>query len=88
MPGDPLCDLLGGPGPADVVTLGRVAAKLGQLLANLEGLDPFGDDPEAEIVREVDQAPHQRVVFTFRQAQHERAIDFQLVNGQAAQVTE
>jgi hypothetical protein len=46
---EPMDEVIGGHGPADVVALDRVAAKRVQLPQGHHVLDPFGDHPEAKV---------------------------------------
>ena len=46
----------------DVEALREVAAELAQARPRLVALDALGDDPQAEVVREVDRGAHDRGV--------------------------
>jgi len=55
---EPVDEVVGGDGSADVVTLDRVAAERVQLPQGHHVLDPFGDHPQAKVAAEVDGGPH------------------------------
>nr|WP_255600999.1 hypothetical protein [Blastococcus sp. LR1] len=78
---------LGGHRAAEEVALRDVAAQLAQRGHVLGLLDALGDDGQAEVVPEVHGAAHEDgVLRAGRHAEHERAVDLELVHGQPAQV--
>src|SRR5687768_2911874 len=85
---NPLRNLGGRHRPRQVVTLHRIAVELDELLNHRFGLDAFRDHAHAEVVREIDDGAHQRVVLAITETDDERPVDLDLVDRQPPQVTQ
>ena len=78
---DELCELVGGFWPADQVALCDVAAMAGEPLELRFGFDTFGDDGDAEGVREVNGAADDLVVLLVGwDARDEAAVELDLLD--------
>ena len=76
-----------GPGFRDEVALCGVASELPQAVPRLGGLDAFGHHGQTEVMGKIDRRPDDGVI-AGHEAAHERPVDLQAVDRQAAQVAE
>ncbi len=80
--------VLGRGGPSHEVTLQGVAADLGQPLGGALVLDALGDDPQAQVVTQVDGAADDGHVAGLGELLDEPLVDLELVDGQPLQVAQ
>src|SRR5689334_20899091 len=89
LPGQPLGGAARRHRPAEQEALAELAAEIGQDLGLLAGLDALGDDHDAEIVAEPDDAAHQlEVALALGHPADEELVDLEDVDREAVQVGE